>query len=124
MLQRLKLTALPLAETCAPQRSGIQSQPGVLREDLNFRGFLFAISNCVLLLPSKLSITNYGNYQFPTPPFLSHFFSLFLTPDEYQFMAKRNKLNVKTKILTGKANPVRSLIRQGHGCPPAGGGYG
>ena len=50
-----------------PQRSGIQSQSGVLREDLNLRGFPFLRSTCALAF--TLSITNYGNYQFFLPPF-------------------------------------------------------
>ena len=43
---------------------------GVLREDLNFRGFYCLVLSMFCSCFSKLSITNYGNYQFSsTPPF-------------------------------------------------------
>ena len=45
-------------------------QSGVLREDLNFRGFhSLTLTMLALLLLFKLSIANYGDYQFSTPPF-------------------------------------------------------
>src|SRR5437763_12889729 len=45
---------------------------GVLREDLNSRGFYRLTLSMFCSCFSKLSITNYGNYQFSsTPPFLS-----------------------------------------------------
>src|SRR5437016_1682366 len=40
-------------------------------------------------------LPNYGNYPFPTPPFLSHFVSFCLKPNAHYFMSKGNKLNHK-----------------------------
>src|SRR5205085_141854 len=41
---------------------------GVLREDLNFRGFYCLTLSMFCSCFSKLSITNYGNYQFSSTP--------------------------------------------------------
>ena len=42
------------------------SQPGVLREDLNFRGLRLASPDCALLLPFR--IINYQLWQLSIPP--------------------------------------------------------
>ena len=63
-----------------PQASRSKPQSGVLREDLNFRGFHSLIYDYTLALTSQImAVINYGNYQFSTPPLfcliLSHFVS-------------------------------------------------
>src|SRR5437763_3493469 len=72
------------AEIWASQPQDLKS--GVLREDLNFRGFYCLTLSVFCSCFSKLSITNYGNYQFSLPPpFLSQ-----KTYMEPTFMGHRN----------------------------------